>query len=59
MPVCGKRVRLITLVPPCFRPYITRVCITRSAATIQTIDLNNLDTVNRFHRLNGFFYYRR
>ncbi len=34
------------LVPPGFRPHITRVCITRSAATIQTIDLNNLDTVD-------------
>ena len=46
MPVCGKRGRLIMLVPQGFRPHITRVCITRSAATIQTIDLNNLDTVD-------------
>ena len=28
------------------KKHITRVCITRSAATIQTIDLNNLDTVD-------------
>ncbi len=54
MPVCGKRVRLITLVLPCFRPHIPRVCITRSATTIQPIDLNNFDAVDSLHRLNGF-----
>ncbi len=53
MPVCGKSAA-DNACSAVFPPHIPRVCITRSATTIQPIDLNNFDAVDSLHRLNGF-----